>query len=105
MRISAYQFPPRENGGEKHDFQEKIMVCAGTAGDCRAAARLFLCGHQHLRRDLHCEPHLYLSRGDKHPKPAMWQPSFSSSLFGTEEDALRELRADPRTRGWTISSK
>ena len=51
------------------------------------------------------EDWVYLSCGDKHPKPAMLQPSFSSSLFGTEEDALRELRADPRTRGWTISSE
>ena len=45
-----------------------------------------------------------LCRGDKHPKPAMWQPNFAfgPSLFGTEEEALRELRAEPKTQGWTI---
>ena len=45
-----------------------------------------------------------LSRSDKHPKPAMWQPDFAFglSLFGTEEEALRELRAEPKTQGWTI---
>ena len=45
-----------------------------------------------------------LSRSDKHPKPAMWQPDFAfgPSLFGTEEEALRELRAEPKTQGWTI---
>ena len=48
------------------------------------------------------EDWIYLSRADKHPKPAMWQPDlgFGPSLFGTEEDALRELRADPKTRNW-----
>ena len=50
------------------------------------------------------EDWIYLSRADKHPKPAMWQPdlAFGPSLFGTEEEALRELRADPKTQGWTI---
>ena len=45
-----------------------------------------------------------LSRADKHPKPAMWQPDFAfgPSLFGTEEEALRELRAELKTQGWTI---
>lgn len=45
-----------------------------------------------------------LSRADKHPKPATWQPSydFGPSLFGTEAEALRELRAEPKTQGWTI---
>ncbi|MBR3077181.1 MAG: hypothetical protein IKO68_03775 [Oscillospiraceae bacterium] len=45
-----------------------------------------------------------LSRADKHPKPAMWQPSydFGPSLFGTEAEALRELRAELKTQGWTI---
>jgi hypothetical protein len=45
-----------------------------------------------------------LCRSDKHPKPAMWQPDFAfgPSLFGTEEEALRELRAEPKTQGWTI---
>ena len=45
-----------------------------------------------------------LSRSDKHPKPAMWQPDFAfgPSLFGTEEEALRELRVEPKTQGWTI---
>ena len=48
------------------------------------------------------EDWIYLSRADKHPKPAMWQPDlgFGPSLFGTEEEALRELRADPKTRNW-----
>ena len=34
----------------------------------------------------------------------MWQPDydFGPSLFGTEEEALRELRADPKTQGWTV---
>ena len=52
------------------------------------------------------EDWIYLSRADKHPKPAMWQPEldFGPSLFGTEEDALRELRADPKTQGWTIDA-
>lgn len=50
------------------------------------------------------EDWIYLSRADKHPKPAMWQPdlAFGPSLFGTEKEALRELRADPKTQGWTI---
>lgn len=50
------------------------------------------------------EDWIYLSRADKHPKPAMWQPDldFGPSLFATEEEALRELRADPKTQGWTI---
>ncbi len=50
------------------------------------------------------EDWIYLSRADKHPKPAMGQPDlgFGPSLFGTEEEALRELRADPKTKGWTI---
>jgi hypothetical protein len=50
------------------------------------------------------EDWIYLSRADKHPKSAMWQPDlgFGPSLFGTEEEALRELRADPKTQGWTI---
>lgn len=45
-----------------------------------------------------------LSRADKHPKPATWQPSydFGPSLFGTEAEALRELRAQPKAQGWTI---
>ena len=52
------------------------------------------------------EDWIYLSRADKHPKPAMWQPDldFGPSLFATEEEALRELRADPKTQGWTIGS-
>lgn len=47
---------------------------------------------------------IILCRGDKHPKPAAWQPSydFGPSLFGSEAEALRELRADPKTKGWTI---
>ena len=50
------------------------------------------------------EDWIYLSRADKHPKPAMWQPdlAFGPSLFGTEEEALRELRADPKTQGWSV---
>ena len=50
------------------------------------------------------EDWIYLSRADKHPKPAMWQPDldFGPSLFSTAEEALRELRADPKTQGWTI---
>ena len=50
------------------------------------------------------EDWIYLSRADKHPKSAMWQPDldFGPSLFATEEEALRELRADPKTKGWTI---
>ncbi len=45
-----------------------------------------------------------LSRMDQHRKPAMWQPDydFGPSLFSSEADALRELRADPKTKGWTI---
>lgn len=45
-----------------------------------------------------------LSRADKHPKPAMWQPSydFGPSLFGTEAEALRELRAEPKIRSLRI---
>ena len=45
-----------------------------------------------------------LCRGDKHPKPAMWQPSydFGPSLFGTEAEALRELRADPKIKDLRI---
>lgn len=41
-----------------------------------------------------------------YPKPAMWQPvlNFGPSLFGTEEEALRELWADPKAKGWTIGS-
>ena len=37
----------------------------------------------------------------------MWQPEldFGPSLFGTEEEALQELRADPKAQGWTISFK
>lgn len=52
------------------------------------------------------EDWIYLSRADKHPKPAMWQPdlAFGPSLFGTEEEALRELWADPKTQGWTIDA-
>lgn len=36
----------------------------------------------------------------------MWQPvlNFGPSLFGTEEEALRELWADPKAKGWTIGS-
>lgn len=47
---------------------------------------------------------IILCRGDKHPKLAAWQPSydFGPSLFGSEAEALRELRADPKTKGWTI---
>ena len=50
------------------------------------------------------EDWIYLSRGDKHPKPAMWEPSydFGPSLFGSEAEALRELRADPKTQGWSV---
>lgn len=50
------------------------------------------------------EDWIYLSRGDKHPKPAMWQPdlAFGPTLFGNEEEALRELRADPKTQGWSV---
>ena len=50
------------------------------------------------------EDRIYLSRGDKHPRPAMWRPdySFGPSLFGSEAEALRELQADPKTQGWTI---
>ena len=49
----------------------------------------------------------YLCRGNEHPKPAMWQPeqAFGPSLFGTEEEALLELRADPNTQGWTMPAK
>jgi hypothetical protein len=45
-----------------------------------------------------------LSRMDQHRKPAMWQPDydFGPSLFSSEANALRELRADPKTKGWTI---
>ena len=45
-----------------------------------------------------------LSRADKHPKPATWQPSydFGPSLFGTEAEALRELRAEPKIRSLRI---
>ena len=52
------------------------------------------------------EDWIYLSRADKHPKPAMWQPDldFGPSLFATEEEALRELQADPKTQGWTIDA-
>ena len=48
-----------------------------------------------------------LSRADKHPKPAMWQPSydFGPSLFGTEAEALRELRADPNVIGLDIRTE
>lgn len=51
------------------------------------------------------EDWIYLSRADKHPKPAMWQAEldFGPSLFGTEEETLRELRADPKTRNWDFS--
>ena len=46
----------------------------------------------------------YLSRSDKHPKPATWQPDFAfgSSLFGAEEEALRELRADSKAKDLRI---
>ena len=45
-----------------------------------------------------------LCRGDKHPKPATWQPDydFGPSLFGTEAEALRELRAEPKVRSLQI---
>ena len=45
-----------------------------------------------------------LSRMDQHRKPAMWQPDydFGPSLFSSEADALRELRADPKTQGWSV---
>ena len=47
---------------------------------------------------------IILCRGDKHPKPAAWQPGydFGPSLFGSEAEALRELRADPKIQGWKI---
>ena len=45
-----------------------------------------------------------LCRSDKHPKPAMWQPDYDCgpSLFGTEAEALRELRADPKAKDLSI---
>lgn len=53
---------------------------------------------------LSAEDWTVLSRADKHPKPAMWQPSydFGPSLFGTEAEALRELRVEPKVRSLRI---
>ncbi len=53
------------------------------------------------------EDWIYLSHGNKHPKPAMWQPTldFRPSLFGTEAEALRELRADPNVIGLDIRTE